>query len=297
MHVLLCVEADGRIDALRRLLEALSRQRFTRGPEPEVSVVVVDASPGGLGKDAVAEMRATLRWPVEYVAEPAAELGRRKVAALALGRGADCVAFLDADLAPSPHWLEELLLAQSRHQADVVAGPVVPRYADAVPMWVRRGGFFESPRRRTGETVPFVRPSNVLVMREVLAAATDDAPSTAAAPAAAGRQARVPRVVWADRAVVETVVDPERATARWILRRAFRERTPALPPHAVVLGRTSDPPSAARALVRMAEGGFLLSVAVFLGRAGIMHALCRLSRGAGELAAALRGNARAREPA
>ena len=295
MHVLLCVEADARVDALRRLLQNLSRQRFTRGPKPEVSVVVVDASPGGLAEDTVAEMKATLRWPVEYVAEPAADLGRRKAVALALSRGADCVAFLDADLAPSPDWLEELLIAQSRHQADVVAGPVVPRYADAVPMWVRRGGFFESPRRRTGEIVPLVRPSNVLIMRDVLAAAAGGAPWAAATQPGTGRQGEGPRVVWADRAVVETVVGPERATARWILRRAFRERTPALPPHAVVLGRHSDPPSAARALVRMAEGGFLLSVAVFLGRAGIMHALCRLSRGAGELTAALRGSARARE--
>ncbi|HEX7092020.1 MAG TPA: glycosyltransferase [Longimicrobiales bacterium] len=297
MHVLLCVEADARVDGLRRLLRSLARQRFTRGPEPGVSVVVVDASPGALAERAVAELREALRWPVEYVAEPAADLGRRKVVALALGCGADCVAFLDADAAPSPDWLEELLVAQSRHQADVVAGPVVPRYADAVPMWVRRGGFFESPRRRTGEPVPLVRPSNVLVMREVLAAAAGGASWPAAARRDTGRHAEGLRVVWADQAVVETVVDSERATARWILRRAFQERMPALPPHAVVLGRHSVPPSAARALVRMAEGGFLLSVAVFLGRAGIMHALCRLSRGAGELTAALRGSTRPREPA
>src|SRR5690606_6785592 len=100
MHVLLCVEAAARADALRRLLRHLTRQRFTRGPEPGVSVVVVDGSPGAVAERAVAELREMLRWPVEYVAEPAADLGRRKVVALALGCGADCVAFLDADAAP-----------------------------------------------------------------------------------------------------------------------------------------------------------------------------------------------------
>src|SRR5690606_36213380 len=107
--------------------------------------------------------------------------------------------------------------------------------------------------------------------------------------AGADRAADSPRVVWADRAVVQMDVYSDRATARWILRRAFRERGRALPPHAVVLGPDAVAPSATRALVRMAEGGFLLSVAVFLGRAGVTHALCRVSRGAGELAAVLRG--------
>ena len=298
MRIAVCVEADGRAAALRRLLEGLAAQRFRARPEPGVLVIVVDVSAAGGLRELVAEARGGHRWPLEYVVERSSHEARRRAVALALGWGADRVAFLEATAEPSPHWLDELLAAQARHEADVVEGPVVPRYADEVPAWVRRGGFFEAARRRTGAAVPLARPYNVLVTRALLlaaGAASDEGTteSTTSAPAVA------PRVVWADRAVVHSEVDPDRATARWILRRAFRERGRVLPPHAVALGPEGLAPSATRALVRMAEGGFLLSVAVFLGRAGVMHALCRVSRGAGELAAALRGpGARGRkEPA
>lgn len=294
MRIGVCVEADGRAAALERLLAALAAQRFPAGPEPEVFIIVVDASAAAESGEVVARAREDFRWPIEFVAERQSHGARRKGVALALARGADGVAFLEAASEPAPHWVAELIAAQSRHGADVVEGPVVPRYADEVPAWVRRGGFFEAARRRTGAAVPFVRPYNVLVMRRLLVAAgpavegptTAPARSADAEPAAAPR----PRVVWADRAVVHLDVEPDRATARWILRRAFRERGRVLPPHAVALGPEALTPSATRALVRMAEGGFLLSVAVFLGRTGVMHALCRMSRGAGELAAALRAS-------
>jgi len=292
MRIAVCVEADGRAAALNRLLEGLAAQRFWARPEPEVLVIVVDVSAGGELREAVAAAQDGFRWELEYVAERASQEARRRGIALALERGADRIAFLEAAAEPAPHWLAELLAAQARHGADVVEGPVVPRYADGVPAWVRRGGFFEAARRRTGAAVPLVRPYNVLVTREFLVAAgaASARPTTERAASAGTDRAPAvsPRVVWADRAVVHSDVDPDRATARWILKRAFRERGRALPPHVVVLGPDALAPSATRALVRMAEGGFLLSVAVFLGRAGVMHALCRVSRGAGELAAALR---------
>src|SRR5690606_7953477 len=303
MRIAVCVEADGRAAALRRLLAGLAAQQFRARPEPEVFIIIVDVSVGGELREVVAGARDGFRWELEYVAARASQEARRRGIELAIGRGADRVAFLEAAAEPAPHWLAELRTAQARHEADVVEGPVVPRDADEVPAWVRRGGCFEAARRRTGAAVPLVRPYNVLVTRALLVAAgaaSDESTTGQATSAGADRALAVaPRVVWADRAVVHSDVDPDRATARWILRRAFRERGRALPPHAVALGPEALAPSATRALVRMAEGGFLLSVAVFLGRAGVMHALCRVSRGAGELAAALRGQgARGRkEPA
>jgi len=294
MRIGLCVEADGRAGALRRLLAALAAQRFRDRPEPEVLVIIVDVSAESELREVVATARDGFRWELEYVAERESQEARRKGIALALARGADAVAFLEAASEPAPHWLAELLAAQARHGAEAVEGPVVPRYADGVPAWVRRGGFFESARRQTGAAVPLVRPYNVLVTRALLiaaGAASNGRPTSGAADGDAVRASvPAPRVVWADRAVVHSDVDPDRATMRWILKRAFRERGRALPPHAVALGPQALAPSATRALVRMAEGGFLLSVAVFLGRAGVMYALCRVSRGAGELAAALRAS-------
>src|SRR5690606_17711305 len=133
-----------------------------------VLVIVVDVSAAGGLREAVAEARGGCRWPLEYVAERTSHEARRRAVALALGWGADRVAFLEGTAEPSPHWLDELLAAQARHEADVVEGPVVPRYADEVPAWVRRGGFFEAARGVTGGAVPPAGPCDVTVTRAVV---------------------------------------------------------------------------------------------------------------------------------
>ena len=88
MRIAVCVEADGRAAALRRLLAGLAAQQFRARPEPEVFIIIVDVSVGGELREVVAGARDGFRWELEYVAARASQEARRRGIELAIGRGA-----------------------------------------------------------------------------------------------------------------------------------------------------------------------------------------------------------------
>ncbi|HEX6938026.1 MAG TPA: glycosyltransferase [Longimicrobiales bacterium] len=294
MRVAVCVATYRRPDPLAQLLESLSRLSFRKRPEPMIVVVVVDNDAAGSAREVVALARRRLRWPVAYVVEPEQGIShaRNRAVAVALGRGADFVAFVDDDEVVSDAWLDELLDAQARYGADIVAGPAIPRFEAGTPRWVVRGRFFEHPRHATGTPVAFAATNNVLIAVRVLRA------PEAAFDERFGRtggedthfsmraRRRGARMVWADRAVVEDAVPRGRATARWILQRHFRQGNAMVwCERAVLRDRSWVAVRIAKAVGRIGQGVLLLPLGVVRGRAGVVAALCRVVRGVGALCA------------
>lgn len=103
-----------------------------------------------------------------YVHEPRRGISHARNACLdRLPAGTDFVAMIDDDELPDPHWLNHLLLAQSRSGADVVVGPTRPAFEDGVAGWIRDSDFFfkpENPDRYTNlQADPPAATCNVLV--------------------------------------------------------------------------------------------------------------------------------------
>jgi glycosyltransferase involved in cell wall biosynthesis len=178
-----------------------------------------------------AAARSGLRWPLDYAVEPRRGISHARNRALArVPPGSDWVAFLDDDEVPDPRWLAELLATQRATGADVVAGPVVPFFEEAVAPWIESGGFFEPRRHADGAAIPHAFTGNVLLRRALL----EDArlqPAFAERFALLGGEdrhffERVRRAGyrqhWADRAVAREWVPASRANARWLVRRQFR---------------------------------------------------------------------------
>ncbi len=294
VRIAVCVATYRRPERLARLLESLSRMSFRKWPDLDVAVVVVDNDAAGSARAVVEAYRSRIAWPVTYARERVQGISyaRNRAIRLALERGADFVAFVDDDEVVAEAWLDELVDVQARYDADIVAGPVLPRYEPGTPGWVARGRFFEQPRHATGAPLAFAATNNVLIASRLVGAPGSGFDESFALTGGEdthffmrAREAGA-RIVWADRAVVEDAVPVARATARWILQRHFREGNSIVwCERAVLRQRGWVTLRVVKAFGRIGQGALMLPFGVLRGRAGVVGALCRVSRGVGALSA------------
>ena len=283
-----------RPDGLRRLIQGLAALAFRQLERPAIETVVVDNEARGTAARVCSEFSGA-RLALRSYDEPQRGISYARNRCLREMRpDSDWIAFIDDDEVPDPPWLERLLLAQQRHAADVVTGPVVPVFETSAPDWVLRGGFF-APRRHPDGSRRDVAFTNNVLMRAALPSeqrlAFDDRFALTGGEDTdffmrAHRAGA--RIVWAADAVVRETVPSHRTTASWILRRGFREWGS----HAYS-ERSLDPSlrvrveRLAKAAALVAAGCASLPFAALLGKHRSVRSLLLVARGAGSLAGLL----------
>lgn len=290
IRVAVCVLTYRRPELLRSCLAALDRLLFTRVPECRPIVLVVENEADGPGAAVCGD--AGLRHPLHYIREPKPGISHARNSAIREAlKSSDYVAFLDDDETPAPNWLDNLLFALLKYEADAVCGPVLPVYAISPPSWIQDGKFFERPRFPSGTRLADGRTGNVLLRSSALhglAPVFDCAFSTSGGEDTEffmrlHRSGRV--LIWEDDACVYETVPPERASLRWILHRAFQggnaftfvllSTEPGCKPY---LGRASA------GIGRILSGIAALPFSLFRGPSYSVKALQAISLGAGTLA-------------
>jgi glycosyltransferase involved in cell wall biosynthesis len=292
MHIAICVPTFKRPAGLRALMLGLNNLVCAEGVE--FRAVIVDNDARGSARSVLNEISRELNYPVEYVLEPKRGLSSVRNTALDNAMDADAVVFIDDDEVPDPRWLNELVMAQQVYGADVVRGVVVPRFAQAVPDWIAKGGFFERPRPATGTVLQEAATSNVLIGTRVLRTTglrfdpqfslsgsedTDFFGELAAAGAL---------IIAANNAIVYETVPAERASARWLSLRALRiSNADAF----LSLKRSSSLATRTRIFLhgisRLAVGVALAVFTIPFGRVAMVDNLRRIARAAGNLMAAI----------
>ncbi len=170
MLLAICVATYQRPEGLKRLLVGLNQLTFSYIEHPNIEVIVVDNDVNSSVEELCKNFQPNFKWQLKYVTESQRGISyaRNKCVASA-SPNADFVAFIDDDEVPEPNWLEELLSVQQMYDADVVGGPVLPRFlTDDVPQWVIKGKFFEQQRYPTGYLLKFTSSGNVLIRSQVL---------------------------------------------------------------------------------------------------------------------------------
>lgn len=214
-----------REELLRELLWGVAQLQFHKVPAPQIEIVVVDNDEGASAQKTC--RAASLPWPLKYVVEPRRGITHVRNRAIAEASDADSIAFIDDDEVPSSCWLDELLSVQAQFSADVVSGPVMPRYAPGIPAWVEAGGFFEPPALATGTERNTCATNNVLIARHVFnhVGGFDDSFALSGAEDT-DFFLRVVRagykIAWSHRGIVFETITRRRANIRWILRREYQ---------------------------------------------------------------------------
>jgi len=230
MHkIAICVCTFNRPTSLRALLESMAGQRFVRLRDEQVHVIVIDNSQEGSAASNCGDLLVRERFAINFVHEPQQGLcsARNRALTAAHAACASHIAFIDDDELPHPAWLESLFVALTDTDAAAAIGPVIPLFEGQPPIWLPPQAYQDRRPPREGYVddgytcntilTLSVIESNSLRFDERFNATGGEDTYFFKQLLEAGAN-----IVWAEQAIVYSLVPRHRMTARWLWRRWYR---------------------------------------------------------------------------
>ena len=304
LRVAICVCTHSRSQGLMRLLVSLQDMDLSGYNPDSVELIVVDNNPNPETEAICARAAPRLPVSIHYVTEPRSGIthARNRAVETALARGADYVAFIDDDDQPQSDWLIQLLDRQAVTNADMVFGTWI--LDSLMPQWARESGIFRSPVKAKHENkggrygLPGCASTcNALVGRDILERVAATGPVFNHTFRFSGGEDKDffirahelgARLASADMSVIHRNHEPDRYTARGLLKRGFKNGCSQ-----VKMARAHGTTSRVAKLVgtslsKLLISLFLLPFSVF-SRGMLMHNLYRMAKAFGVLYTALTG--------
>ncbi len=165
--------------------------------------------------------------PARYVCEPGRGIGNARNRALRESAGMDYIAFLDDDEVATPEWLAALYQTMRRCQADIVTGPVTPKFLDAPAVDRPAAASFACARRPPAapsrSSPPIMFSSVPSLRRSYKFDSRFDATGGEDTHFFMRMRRDGLRLVWCQEAEVIETIPADRTKVRWMLRRAQSE--------------------------------------------------------------------------
>lgn len=225
----ICIATYKRPAGLSRLLEGLNDLRFSEIEPPAIEVVVADNDEAGSARDVYETVNPHFKWKLVYGIEPQQGVTFARNRSLSLASpSSEFLVFIDDDEVPSPDWLEALLDCQATHQAEVVTGPVSPKFeSEDVPGWIVKGGFFAPAEHETGKAMEVAFTNNTLVKSELIRHLEKPFDENLAFRGSEdvhlfmNLYKQGTKIVWCNEAVVYEFIPESRTRLKWLLDRNY----------------------------------------------------------------------------
>ncbi len=291
--VAICISSYKRPVGLERLLKSICCLEFPNFPKSQVRIVVVETPDenGKISNGLIEKIRKVSPFDILYAIEPKRGLSIARNRSVELSGDVDYCVFVDDDEEVTSRWLDEMLSVQVKFGADVVYGQVRAKYNDRIPIWVKKGGFFQRKYYATGENVPFPDTANVMVTKSSLNML--DGPFDSLFNYSGGEDldlfANIRNnggfVVSASKAIVYEHIMADRATSRVILRRAYNSGIVIVNvERKASIDRLWAFKRATKGVGNLILGTLSLPLSLFFGKAAIFKSLFYICRGYGSIA-------------
>ena len=289
-NIAICIATYKRPQGLERLLESLANLRFSNVSKALVKIIVVDNDKEASGEKIVQNMLPRIPCRVAYHVEPKRGICWARNKLVSLAGDVEFIAFIDDDEIAEAGWLDELIGAQKRFEADVVMGPVLPRFKGKPPRWIVEGKFFQVSMKPDGALIGEAFTGNVLVKTEVLGKVPG--PFDIRLNLSGGEDTLLFRqiyrlgakIVFAAKAIVEEFHPSRRMTLKWYCRRAYRIGNT----NALVACYSEGPFACAQRYIltglgRFFQGFLLLGMSLLVGQTMAVKGILSFCLGAGNL--------------
>jgi len=225
-----CVITYKRPKGLHRCLQSLQLLQFRLSSTPHISIFVVDNDPSASAQPIVQQLQTLSKWPITYDVEPTRGISYARNRAVSLAKDCDFIAFIDDDEYADPFWLDELLETQRLHNADVVAGSIIPEFDEGVPDWIKKAWPFSNSWKMlsTGERLDKASTGNCLFKTTMLLEFSQPFDPRLSLIGGSDRfltlqmSRRGYKLVWCGEALAREVIPVSRGNIGWILSRAYR---------------------------------------------------------------------------
>ena len=228
--IVVCIPSFRRPGHLRLTLQSLAQQRTSR----RFAIVVVENDADRRGSIPVAtEFFQSANTMGLCVIEPRQgnchAINAAFETALATFPAATRLLMIDDDEIAAPEWLEKMVLAAETTRADLIGGPVMPNFDDALKRGLRRHPAFRPAYDISGSVPIIYGCGNCLITRAVFARLADPSFDLKFNFLGGGdtdffvrcRQAGM-RFHWAADAIVTETVPPNRTSPGWLMVRGLR---------------------------------------------------------------------------
>jgi glycosyltransferase involved in cell wall biosynthesis len=219
-----------RLNGLKKLLESIYNQTFNSIKKPVIEIIVVDNDPNGSASLIIEHFKGKNEILIKYYIEEKKGIPfARNKSIKHISIDTDFIIFVDDDEVALPNWLEELIKAQERYDADVITGPVEPLFMSPVPEWITKGGFFKKSLYEEGELLKTAATNNTLIKKSVFdemnRGFSEDFANTGGSDTHFFMDVwkRGYKIRWTTKAIVKEFIPPSRANFKWLIQRAYRE--------------------------------------------------------------------------
>ena len=215
----------------RMLLEALSSVRELKVPEGfRMHLMVCDNDKEGGAYGAFQSIEGNFPFDVTYHLEEKRGIvfARNNILGAAQEINAKYLAFFDDDETVDPDWLQQLVATMQTYQAQVVSGRVIYLLANEAPGWLRSRNFYGGDRPPTGSILRGASTNNVLMdvdfLRQKRLRFNEIFNLSGGSDSLLFKEVRKHggNIVSGREAIAYEKVPPSRASAEWIINRAYK---------------------------------------------------------------------------
>ncbi|MEM7333976.1 MAG: glycosyltransferase family 2 protein [Chloroflexota bacterium] len=160
-----CVNTHKRPFLLANLLKSLINQEVSK--DIKFEVIVVDNDPEENGRSVAEKYINRSQIPIHYLHEPIKNISLARNKAVSEAKG-DYILFIDDDEEASPKWIQTMVNALDKFDADAAFGRVVSIFNDEAPEWIKSIYIYHRPCGETGTPTLNGRTSNAIVKADWL---------------------------------------------------------------------------------------------------------------------------------